>query len=117
MRVSIDEVVIEVTARPGASRRGVIGVSGDRLVIAVHSQPDKGKANDELIEYLAREMRVPRSALLIVRGETSRRKTIRVVTHEPIKDRISTEENRQPKVASASARSLSGRCPSASNSD
>jgi uncharacterized protein len=83
MRVAIDEVVIEVTARPGASRRGVIGVSGDRLAIAINSQPDKGKANDELIEYLAREMRVPRSALLIVRGETSRRKTIRVVTHEP----------------------------------
>ena len=83
MRVSIDEVVIEVTARPGASRRGVIGVSGDRLVIAINSRPNKGKANDELIEYLAREMRVPRSALLIVRGETSRRKTIRVVTHEP----------------------------------
>jgi len=83
MRVAIDEVVIEVTARPGASRRGVIGVSGGRLVVAIHSQPDKGKANDELIEYLAREMRVPRSALLIVRGETSRRKTIRVVTHEP----------------------------------
>ena len=82
---SIDEVIIEVTARPGASRRGVIGVSDDRLVIAMHSQPDKGKANDELIEYLAREMRVPRSALLIVRGETSRRKTIRIVTHEPIK--------------------------------
>ena len=85
MRVSIDEVIIEVTARPGSSRLGVIGVSGDRLVIAIHSRPDKGKANDELIEYLAREMRVPRSALLIVRGETSRRKTIRIVTHEPIK--------------------------------
>ena len=83
MRVAIDEVVIEVMARPGASRSGVIGVSGDRLIVAIHSQPDKGKANDELIEYLAREMRVPRSALLIVRGETSRRKTIRVVTHEP----------------------------------
>jgi uncharacterized protein len=85
MRVSIDEVVIEVTAKPGASRRGVIGVKGDRLILAIHSQPDKGKANDELIEYLAREMRVPRSALLIVRGETLRRKTIRVVTHEPAK--------------------------------
>ena len=83
MRVSIDEVVVEVTARPGASRLGVIGVSGDRLIIAINSQPDKGKANDELIEYLAREMRVPRSALLIVRGEKSRHKTIRVVTHEP----------------------------------
>jgi uncharacterized protein (TIGR00251 family) len=83
IRVSIDEVVIEVTARPGASRRGVIGVTGDRLVIGVNSRPEKGKANDELIEYLAHEMRVPRSALLIVRGETSRRKTIRIVTHEP----------------------------------
>ena len=85
MRVSIDEVIIEVTARPGTSRRGVIGASGDRLVIGVNSRPEKGKANDELIEYLAREMRVPRSALLIVRGETARRKTIRIITHEPTK--------------------------------
>ena len=83
MRVSIDEVIIEVTARPGASCGGVIGVTGERLVVDVNSRPEKGKANDELIEYLAREMRVPRSALMIVRGETSRRKTIRIVTHEP----------------------------------
>lgn len=85
MRVFIDEVVIEITARPGASRRAVIGVTGERLVIGVHSGPQKGKANEELIEYLAGEMRVPRSALMIVRGETARRKTIRIVTHEPVK--------------------------------
>ena len=85
MRVAVDEVIIEVTARPGASRRGVIGVTGDRLVVGVNSTPEKGKANDELIEYLAGEMRVPRSALMIVRGEASRRKTIRIVTHEPVK--------------------------------
>ncbi len=85
MRVADDEVTIEVTARPGASRRGVISASGERLVVAVHSRPDKGKANDELIEYLAGELRVPRSALMMVRGATSRRKTIRIVTHEPAK--------------------------------
>ena len=84
MRVAVDEVIIEVTARPGASRRGVIGVSGDRLVVGVNSRPEKGKANDELIEYLATQMRVPRSALMILRGETARRKTIRIVTHEPV---------------------------------
>ena len=83
MRVAVDEVIIEVSARPGAPRRGVIGVTADRLVIGVNSRPEKGKANDELIELLAREMRVPRSALLIVKGEASRRKTIRIVTHEP----------------------------------
>ena len=85
MRVAADEVIVEVTARPGISRRGVIGVTGGRLVIGVNSRPEKGKANDELIEYLSKEIRVPRSALLIVRGETSRRKTIRIVTHEPAK--------------------------------
>jgi uncharacterized protein (TIGR00251 family) len=85
VRVAVDEVIIEVTARPGTARRGVIGVTADRLVIGVNSRPEKGKANDELIDYMAREMRVPRSALLIVHGETSRRKTIRIVTHEPAK--------------------------------
>ncbi len=83
IRVATDEVIVEVTARPGASRRGVIGVTAERLVIGVNSKPEKGNANAELIEYLARQLRVPRSALLIVRGETSRRKTIRIITHEP----------------------------------
>ena len=85
MRVSSDEVTLEVTARPGASRCGIIGVTGDRLTIGVNSRPEKGKANDELIQYLAGEMRVPKSALMIVRGETARRKTIRIITHEPAK--------------------------------
>ena len=85
MRIGADEVMLEVTARPGASRRGVVGVSSDRLVVAIHSRPDKGAANEELIEYLAREIRVPRSAIMIVRGETARRKTIRIITHEPAK--------------------------------
>ena len=97
MRVSIDEVIIELTARPGASRRGVVGVTGDRLVVAINSPPDKGKANDELVEYLAREMRVPKSALLIVRGETSRRKTIRIVTHEPTKVAARLRQISKPK--------------------
>jgi uncharacterized protein (TIGR00251 family) len=83
MRVAEDEVTIEVTARPGASRRGIVTASGERLVVGVHSRPNKGKANDELIEYLPGEMRVPRSALVIVRGATSRRKTIRIITHQP----------------------------------
>jgi len=83
MRVALDEVIIDVTARPGASRRGVLGVTADRLIVGINSRPENGKANDELIDYLAREMRVPRSALLIVSGATSRRKTIRIVTHEP----------------------------------
>ncbi len=85
MRVSADDVTIEVAARPGASRRGIVRASPDGLVIALHSAPEKGNANVELIEYLAEQLRVPRSALMIVRGITSRLKTIRIVTHQPAK--------------------------------
>lgn len=85
MRVSVDEVSLDVTARPGASRRGVVGITADRLVVAINSRPEKGAANDELIEYLAKELRVPRSAVMIVRGESSRRKAVRIITHEPAK--------------------------------
>jgi uncharacterized protein (TIGR00251 family) len=85
MRVSVDEVVIEVAARPGASQRGIVRASADGLVIRLNSAPEKGNANVELIEYLADQLRVPRSAVMIARGESSRRKTIRIVTHQPAK--------------------------------
>jgi uncharacterized protein (TIGR00251 family) len=85
MRVSVDEVVIEVAARPGASQRGVVRAGPDGLVIRLNSAPEKGNANLELIEYLAKQLLVPRSAVMIARGETSRRKTIRIVTHQPAK--------------------------------
>jgi hypothetical protein len=39
MRVALDEVIIDVTARPGASRRSVLGVTADRLVIGINSRP------------------------------------------------------------------------------
>ena len=71
-------VTIEIVARPGASRRRIVRIDPRGLVIALNSAPEKGKANDELIEFLARELKVPRTAIAIIRGETSRRKTIRI---------------------------------------
>ena len=97
MRVSVDEVMLEVAVRPGASRRGVVGMSADRLVIALNSRPEKGAANEELIDLLAREIRVPRSAIMIVRGETARRKTLRIITHEPAKAASRLRQISKPK--------------------
>ena len=40
--------------------------------------PEQGKANAELIAFLARELDVPRAAVKIVSGETSRLKQVRI---------------------------------------
>ena len=82
MRVGVGEITIDVSAQPRSSRRGVVRSGAQGLVIAINSAPEKGKANDELIEYLADQLRIPRAAIMLVRGATSSKKTVRIITHE-----------------------------------
>jgi uncharacterized protein (TIGR00251 family) len=79
---------IDVLARPGASRSGCLGVEARGLVIALHAPPEDGRANRELIEMLARILRLPRASVRIVRGTSSRQKTIEIATASP--DRVAT---------------------------
>jgi uncharacterized protein (TIGR00251 family) len=78
-----NSLTIQVVARPGASRRRIISVDPRGVVVALNSPPEKGRANDELIDFLARIASVPRSTITIVRGDTSRHKTIRITVRDP----------------------------------
>ena len=71
-------VTIDVAVKPRSSREGVGPVQGDRLVVAVNAPPVEGKANEAVVRVLASTFGVPRSAVTIVRGETGRKKTIRI---------------------------------------
>jgi uncharacterized protein len=81
--IATDAVVVRVVARPGSTRRGLVRVDPRGLVVALHSPPDKGRANDELIELLARSLRLPRAAITLLRGDTARTKTIRIASSRP----------------------------------
>ena len=83
LKIGAGEIVIDIVAQPRSSRRDVVRAGPQGLVIAINSPPDKGKANEELIAYLAKELRVPRAAVMIIRGAASRKKSIRIITHEP----------------------------------
>ena len=76
-------VTIAIVARPGVSRRRIVRLDPRGLIIALNSAPEKGKANDELIEFLARELKVARAAIAIVRGAASRHKTVRIEPCDP----------------------------------
>jgi uncharacterized protein len=80
-----NSVTIHVVARPGASRRRIVSIDPRGLVVALNSPPEKGRANDELIDFLSRIASVPRTAITIVRGDTSRHKTIRMTVRDPAK--------------------------------
>jgi uncharacterized protein (TIGR00251 family) len=71
-------LVLTLHVQPGAKRTEVAGTHGDALRIRLAAPPVDGKANAELLRFLAVAFRVPRRAVTLLRGETSRQKTVRI---------------------------------------
>jgi len=74
---------------PKASRNTIGGIVEDAdglkaLKAGVTAVPEKGKANAALIKMLAKEWKLPKSALALVAGETDRRKTLEIDHGDPV---------------------------------
>jgi len=78
VRSDKDGVLFDVLVQPRASRVKVGPRFGDRLKISITAPPVDGKANQALIETVARALGVARSDVEVVSGLSSRRKTVRV---------------------------------------
>ena len=72
-------VRFDVLVSPRASRERIGPLVGDRLKVAVTAPPVEGEANAAVVACLARALGVPRAQGSIVRGDGSRRKTVRVL--------------------------------------
>ena len=71
-------VILEILVQPRASRTRVIGEHDGRLKIQLAAPPVDGEANAALVDFLAHELGARRSDVTIERGDTGRRKTVRV---------------------------------------
>jgi len=61
---------------PGASRAGIVGRYGDAWKVRVAAAPEAGKANDALLDLLARTLDLPRRNFEVSAGKTSRDKVV-----------------------------------------
>jgi hypothetical protein len=87
-RVGADgSITLELHCQPGAKRTEVAGVHGSVLKIRVAAAAVEGRANEALIEFLATSFDVPRRNVTLLRGETGRQKTARVVSPAARPDR------------------------------
>ena len=68
-----------VRVQPRASRNEIAGSYGDGIKIRLTAPPVEGAANTELIAFLSRTLRVPKSDIRITRGERSRSKVVEVI--------------------------------------
>lgn len=83
-------IVLPVKAQPGARRNGVVGEHAGSLKVAVTQAPEKGKANEAIIEVLTDLLELKRNQLRLVSGATSSQKRFLVtgVSHDELQQRI-----------------------------
>ena len=84
-------VILEILVQPRASRTRVVGEHDGRLKVQLAAPPVDGEANAALVEFLAGELRVRKAEVTLLRGESGRRKTVRVagVTAQAVRDALS----------------------------
>jgi uncharacterized protein len=78
LAASGDDLVVALWVTPGAQRSCVTGVRAGRVAVTVAAPAREGRANDELVAFLAKLLGVPRTAVDLVAGTRSRRKVARI---------------------------------------
>jgi uncharacterized protein (TIGR00251 family) len=83
---------------PNAKRDKVVGEHGDAIKIKLRAVAVEGKANSALCCFLAEELNIPKSAIILEQGQRSRRKVIRIegLSEDDARRRLleTTERNR-----------------------
>lgn len=62
--------------QPGAKGNAIMGLHAGKLKIRVSSPSQEGKANEALIHYLSSLCHIPKSSVHLIKGKTSRIKTV-----------------------------------------
>lgn len=78
IRASGDAVTITIKVQPRAGRNEVAGAEDGAVKIRLKAPPVDGEANAACIAFLAELLALPKSAVQIVAGMTSRQKVVRV---------------------------------------
>ena len=74
----MSEARLRVQVHPGARRNEILGFQGEVLRLRVTAPPERGRANEAVIELLAGALGVPKSRLSLVKGVRSREKVVAV---------------------------------------
>ena len=74
-----DGYLLSLRVEPRSSKSEIIGIHGERLKIKIKSPPVDGKANKEVIAFLADKLNVKKACISIVYGKSSRDKVVKII--------------------------------------
>ena len=83
-RVAADgRITLTLHIQPGAKKTETAGLHGDALKIRLAAPPVAAKANEALIKFIAEALKLPKSAVNLKSGQTSRRKVLEISGADP----------------------------------
>jgi uncharacterized protein (TIGR00251 family) len=81
---------------PGAGRAGVVGRHGDAWKVRVTAPPERGRANDAVLELLATTLALPRGSVSLVSGHGGRDKIVELagISEAELEGRLASAERK-----------------------
>ena len=75
---------MDISVNPGAKQSGILGYDqwSKTIRIAVTAQAEQGKANNALLHVIAKQLKLPKQDLSIVKGMRSRNKKILIANQD-----------------------------------
>lgn len=71
-------LIVQIKVTPNASKNKIIGFNEGILCVRIRGVPEKGRVNEELINFLADTLNIAKSRISIVSGHTSRLKRLKI---------------------------------------
>lgn len=81
-QITHDVITLKLYVQPGSKKNEVIGLFEGSLKIKLATQPIEGQANVALIKYLSQLLKIPKSKIILKKGEKSRHKIVDVHSND-----------------------------------
>lgn len=75
IKITDKGIMVWLKISPNASKNEIIKNQSE-LKIKITAQPIENKANKALVEFLSKQLKVPKTSIEILKGETSKEKTL-----------------------------------------
>ena len=76
-----DGLIVNIKISPNSKRNEIVREE-EYTKIKITAQPIDGKANKVLVEFLSKNFKIPKTSIKILKGETSKEKTILFETQD-----------------------------------
>lgn len=75
IRKTNEGIIVNLRISPNAKKNEIIK-DGDIIKVKITALPIDGKANKALVAFFAKNFKIPKTSIEILKGETSKEKTI-----------------------------------------